>query len=144
MLWQTDCRNKLLSIDEVCCGEQMAVCGGSFFYWNNPKHQFSALSLQLCPATHAEILECYSTATNRGPRLTSGTKSATAVTRATCWKVIQPSPVLPHQRVRLHGTSPFRTAEVCRRESHARIYKDMRIHITQLKTDSFKPEKCQI
>lgn len=53
-------------------------------------------------------------ATSRGPRLTSATKSATAVTRATCWKVTPPCPVSPLQREPPPGISLFPTAEVRR------------------------------
>lgn len=73
---------------------------------------FSAIFPQLFPATHAEIQESYTMATSRDPRLTSGTKSATAVTRATCWKVTRPSLVSRLLLVPLRGTSPFHTVEV--------------------------------
>lgn len=74
---------------------------------------FSPLpSLQLCPATRVGIPDSYSTATSRGPRSILATRSATAVTQATCWKVTRPSPVWPPQREPLPGTSLCPTAEV--------------------------------
>lgn len=100
--WNKLCRPQLMLIVVLCW-----IC-----LWSNPNSRFSAIFPQLFPATHAEIQESYTTATSRGPRLTSGTKSATAVTRATCWKVTRPSLVSQLLLVLLRGTSPFHIVEV--------------------------------
>lgn len=84
--------------------------------WSDPNRVLSLMS-QLCPATRVEIPESYTTASSRGPRLTSGTKSATAVIRATCWKVTRPCLVSLLQLVLLRGTSLFHTAEVIKRRT---------------------------
>lgn len=100
------CRLQLMFIIALCW-----ICP-----WSNPNRVLSPMS-QLCPATRVEIPESYTTASSRGPRLTSGTKSATAVIRATCWKVTRPSLVSLLQLVPLRGTSPFHTAEVNKRRT---------------------------
>lgn len=80
----------------------------------NRRHFFPhpPLSLQLCPATRAGIPDSYSTVTSRGPRSTLATRSATAVMRATCWKVTRPCRAWPRQREPLPGTFLCPTAEV--------------------------------
>lgn len=105
---------------------------------------FFLLSFQLCPATHVEILGSYSMATSRGPHLTSGTKSATAVAQAMYWKVTQPYPVLPLQQVLLPGIFPFPTAEVSRRQnwklSGWQIFKNVKMALATSMGQGYKNE----